>query len=77
MTVITPSFFYTVLLPTIKTEDLKSSWQWRIFQLRQNILGLRLQMEKEKLFHPSYHNFLKQEARQLEVYLLDLANLEL
>ena len=76
MEILAPSFFYTVLLPEVATPYLKTIWLYRVKSLRRELLLLKNQMETQDLFHAKYHHFLKQQIKQLDVYVIDLEALD-
>lgn len=76
MEILSPSFFYTVLLPDVSTPYLKTIWLYRVKSLRRELLLLKNQIEVQDLFHAKYHNYLKEQIKQFDIYVIDLESLE-
>lgn len=70
--IISPSLFYTLLLPTLNTMDKINHWDHRIKSLRLELLCILESIQDYEIFHPRNFSDLKAQIRQLDIFIIDL-----
>lgn len=70
--IISPSLFYTLLLPSLVDHHQTAHWHHRIQALRFELIKILESIQDYEIFHPKNYGEIKQMVKQLDIFLVDL-----
>lgn len=71
------AFFYSAFLPKIKTKRQKQKALKLINEYKATSTALIIMMEEESIFFPRYFQHLKHSVKMLEIYEIDILDLDI